>query len=891
MSYFGKMKKITILFFTTFFAFGQQQQDAFTIESIFNESAMVFSGQVVDKQSYWDVDHKMIYTVHKVKVSKSFKGNSNQFEYVVNEGGTVGLQGVIVKPSVRIEKKAFGYFMVKKSKRLRLEGFDKSNLLTEMIHSTASYYDFDRLTGNVNLFNQNHLSKQNFEKKLKLFSKKKEIVLDNFFQSIYLKQQAVVDDIEISSISPTSIVAGNKEILTITGSGFGDFISASNYGVVSFKNSDSGGSSWKSCLKTQIVSWTDTQIRVEVPSDSGSGSIRITTAADIDYESTQTIEIPFSINTLNYPNDGSDDEIFEYPIFHTGSIIQDILDSESAPYDNITDGQYVFTLNENFYDTEQARNRFEEGLNDWVCKTGLNFAISEDTTAIDEAESDYTNVVTFASTESLGVTYSYFDGCIINDEDGKLVGVQLSWREIDIIFNMLTDWGFDEVKFNQYDFASTAKHEIGHAMGFGHNINSTSLMHYASGSGPGTTSINDYLAGAEVILARNISTSLCGTLDPHEISACSSIDPNLDTDQDGVSDILDRCPNTQTSDEVDNYGCALSQLDSDEDGITDDIDQCENTPFGAEVDSVGCADVDDDGVKDNVDLCPDTPQNEQVDSNGCSASQKDTDEDGVTDDFDQCADTPPAVSVDAYGCSIFTLPADNFKVVVQSRSCLDSNDGLIEIRVLDESFTYEVTVGEQTISLSSENTYEYTFNELEVGTYDICFTVIEEPSFQQCFQINLTQPDPLTVYDSFSVDNVLFQLQGSTSYNINHNGDLWVHENDYLELVLDKGLNTIMISTDLECQGAFEKQYFHSEEVLIHPTVVKDLVNFVVGGSDPFIDIEIFDINGKELFKEIINLENSRSIQLSLKDFSSGIYFVYFQSDTVNKTSKIIKNE
>ena len=891
MSYYGKMKKITILFFTTFFAFGQQQQDAFTIESIFNESAMVFSGQVVDKQSYWDVDHKMIYTVHKVKVSKSFKGNSNQFEYVVNEGGTVGLQGVIVKPSVKIEKKAFGYFMVKKSKRLRLEGFDKSNLLTEMIHSTASYYDFDRLTGNVNLFNQNDLSKQNFEKKLKLFSKKKEIVLDDFFHSIYLKQQAVVDDIEISSISPTSIVAGNKEILTITGSGFGDFISASNYGVVSFKYSDSGGSSWKSCLKTQIVSWTDTQIRVEVPSDSGSGSIRITTAGDIDYESTQTIEIPFSINTLNYPNDGSDDEIFEYPIFHTGSIIQDILDSESAPYDNITDGQYVFTLNENFYDTEQARNRFEEGLNDWVCKTGLNFAISEDSTAIDEAESDYTNVVTFASTESLGVTYSYFDGCVINDEDGNLAGVQISWREIDIIFNMLTDWGFDEVKFNQYDFASTAKHEIGHAMGFGHNINSSSLMHYASGRGLGTTSIDDYLAGAELILARNISTSLCGTLDPHEISACSSIDPNLDTDEDGVSDIIDRCPNTPTNAEVDDYGCALSQLDSDEDGVTDDIDQCENTPFGAEVDSVGCADVDDDGVKDNVDLCPDTPQNEQVDSNGCSPSQKDTDEDGVTDDFDQCVDTPPAVSVDAYGCSIFTLPADNFKVVVQSRSCLDSNDGLIEISVLDESFTYEVTVGEQTISLSSENAYEYIFNELEVGTYDICFTIIEEPSFEQCFQINLTQPEPLDVYASLLANSVLFQLQGSTSYNISHNGNLWVHENDYMELTLDKGLNTIMISTDLDCQGVFEQQYFHSEEVLIHPTVVEDLINFVVGGSDPFIEIEIFDINGKALFNEIRNLENSRSIQLSLKDFSSGIYFVYLHSNTVNKTSKIIKNE
>ncbi|GIR50653.1 MAG: hypothetical protein CM15mP59_3950 [Flavobacteriaceae bacterium] len=148
--------------------------------------------------------------------------------------------------------------------------------------------------------------------------------------------------------------------------------------------------------------------------------------------------------------------------------------------------------------------------------------------------------------------------------------------------------------------------------------------------------------------------------------------------------------------------------------------------------------------------------------------------DGVTDDFDQCSDTLLKQNVDAYGCSIFTLPADNFKVIVQSRSCPDSNDGSIEIRALDKSFTYEVSVGEQTISLSSENAYEYVFNELEVGIYDICFSIIEEPSFEQCFQIKLTQPDSLNVYDSFSGDNVLFQLQGSTSYNVNHNGNLWV---------------------------------------------------------------------------------------------------------------------
>ena len=70
------------------------------------------------------------------------------------------------------------------------------------------------------------------------------------------------------------------------------------------------------------------------------------------------------------------------------------------------------------------------------------------------------------------------------------------------------NWGYENVTNFQYDFNSTAKHELGHALGFGHNIDSQSLMHYASGTGPGTVSIDQYLPGSEIILARNISTSL-----------------------------------------------------------------------------------------------------------------------------------------------------------------------------------------------------------------------------------------------------------------------------------------------------------------------------------------------------------------------------------------------
>ncbi|AWB68939.1 hypothetical protein C2869_06385 [Saccharobesus litoralis] len=92
-----------------------------------------------------------------------------------------------------------------------------------------------------------------------------------------------------------------------------------------------------------------------------------------------------------------------------------------------------------------------------------------------------------------------------------------------------------------------------------------------------------------------------------------------DTDNDGVLDNVDQCPNTPAGATVDSYGCEVIG-DSDNDGVLDNVDQCPNTPAGATVDSNGCqviGDSDNDGVLDNVDQCPNTPAGSTVDSNGC----------------------------------------------------------------------------------------------------------------------------------------------------------------------------------------------------------------------------------------------------------------------------------
>jgi len=119
----------------------------------------------------------------------------------------------------------------------------------------------------------------------------------------------------------------------------------------------------------------------------------------------------------------------------------------------------------------------------------------------------------------------------------------------------------------------------------------------------------------------------------------------LDSDKDGVPDYLDKCPGTPAGIIVDKDGCPL---DSDKDGVPDYLDKCPGTPLGVKVDKDGCPiDSDKDGVPDYLDKCPGTPLGVKVDKDGCPP---DTDKDGVPDYLDKCPNTPLGAKVDKDGC-------------------------------------------------------------------------------------------------------------------------------------------------------------------------------------------------------------------------------------------------
>jgi hypothetical protein len=273
----------------------------------------------------------------------------------------------------------------------------------------------------------------------------------------------------------------------------------------------------------------------------------------------------------------------------------------------------------------------------------------------------------------------------------------------------------------------------------------------------------------------------------------------------------------------------------------------------------------------------------------------DSDEDGVPDIVDKCNDTPIGALVDINGCEIFTLPSNNFKVEVVASTCIGANNGSLKVSVLNTNYSYLLTVKgpnkyEKQISMP-KGVANSVLNGLVLGEYNMVFTVENVKNFQQAFDVKITEPAPLVVQSTIDAGNksMSIQLGGATNYLVKINDAAFKVTEANWSTALPAGLVKLQVSTDLNCQGVYVKDFFVSESVNAFPNPTTGPIQVHVHGIDQKVDISIVNAAGLNVSNQNYSVSASRLVALDLNEFFAGIYLVRVQGETVDQTLKIIK--
>ena len=157
--------------------------------------------------------------------------------------------------------------------------------------------------------------------------------------------------------------------------------------------------------------------------------------------------------------------------------------------------------------------------------------------------------------------------------------------------------------------------------------------------------------------------------------------------------------------------------------------------------------------------------------------------------------------------------------------------------------------------------------------------------------MNIEEPVDLSVLTAINREDrqVNLNLKGSDTYDILLNGNLIKTSENNINLDLKAGFNTIKVSTNLRCQGVFEETIFISEDILLSPNPASSESKLWVGGSDSSINMTLFDVTGRIIWSKDDKVPYNRSVSVPFNNIKSGIYILQVDSETVNKSIKVIK--
>ncbi len=342
-----------------------------------------------------------------------------------------------------------------------------------------------------------------------------------------------------------------------------------------------------------------------------------------------------------------------------------------------------------------------------------------------------------------------------------------------------------------------------------------------------------------------------------------------DDDNDGVPNVTDNCASQANSDQLDTDNDGQGDVcdeDDDNDGVLDGDDNCPLTANADQADdnndNIGnVCDTDNDGIINEEDNCPNTANTDQADTDNDGEGDvcdEDVDNDGVPNSNDNCNDTPLGDIVDSNGCTVFTLPTDNFQIQVTSETCRNSNNGSVSITT-NEILNYSVNLSGEGLDTDNAFSDAVTISDLEAGNYRICITVDSDADYEQCYNITITEPENLAVFSTIinSRQTVSLDLSGGDMYYIELNGNVFSTTESTIELDLKEGVNTLKVSTNLECQGIYSETISNFSRLKIYPNPVSGTLTIYSGNSElNHVGISLYSMIGTVVMSDSYPLQN-----------------------------------